>query len=170
GKSTSYSYIDNKPVLQSESESTKPLPGAIGHLTNLKYLRLRGFNELPEQIAQLHSLETLVYMKCSFTEFPKVLCQLKNLREVSRSKYLKSLTTLYMSGEAFFCLIFKGCRRYFEISFLIQLSLATQSKSSFSVQCPFGAQTVPHFLNQKLVSTVKVIVLLELTITTVHSN
>ena len=51
GKSTSYSYIDNKSVLQSESESTKPLPGAIGNLTNLKYLRLRGFNELPEQIA-----------------------------------------------------------------------------------------------------------------------
>ena len=80
GKSTSYSYIDNKSVLQSESESTEPLPSAIGNLTNLKYLRLRGFNELPEQIAQLHSLETLVYMKCSFTEFPKVLCKLKNLK------------------------------------------------------------------------------------------
>ena len=80
GKSTSYSYIDNKSVLQSESESTKPLPDAIGHLTNLKYLRLRGFNELPEQIAQLHSLETLVYMNCDFAEFPKVLCQLKNLK------------------------------------------------------------------------------------------
>ena len=83
GKSTSYSYIDNKPVLQSESESTQPLPGAIGNLTNLKYLRLRGFNELPEQIAQLYSLETLVYMKCSFTEFPKVLCKLKNLKSLN---------------------------------------------------------------------------------------
>ena len=29
---------------------------------------------------------------------------------------------------------------------------------------------VPHFLNQKLVSTVKVIALLESTITTVHPN
>ena len=83
GKSTSYSYIDNKSVLQSESESTKPLPGAIGHLKNLKYLRLRGFNELPEQIAQLDSLETLVYMKCAFTEFPKVLCKLKNLKSLN---------------------------------------------------------------------------------------
>ena len=90
GKSTSYSYIDNKSVLQSESESTKPLPGAIGHLKNLKYLRLRGFNELPEEIAQLDSLETLVYMKCSFTEFPKVLCKLKNLKALSIfSKSLK---------------------------------------------------------------------------------
>ncbi len=83
GKSTSYSYIDNKSVLQSESESTKPLPGAIGNLTNLKYLRLRGFNELPEEIAQLDSLETLVYMKCAFTEFPKVLCKLKNLKSLN---------------------------------------------------------------------------------------
>lgn len=80
GKSTSYSYIDNKSVLQSESESTEPLPSAIGHLKNLKYLRLRGFNELPEEIAQLDSLETLVYMNCAFTEFPKVLCKLKNLK------------------------------------------------------------------------------------------
>lgn len=32
GESTSYSYIDNKSVLQSESESTEPLPSAIGHL------------------------------------------------------------------------------------------------------------------------------------------
>ena len=83
GKSTTYSYIDNKSVLQSESESTKPLPGAIGNLTNLKYLRLRGFNELPEQIAELDSLETLVFMKCSFTEFPKVLCKLKNLKSLN---------------------------------------------------------------------------------------
>lgn len=80
GKSTSYSYIDNKSVLLSESESTEPLPGAIGYLKNLKYLRLRGFNELPEEIAQLDSLETLVYMNCAFTEFPKVLCKLKNLK------------------------------------------------------------------------------------------
>lgn len=83
GKSTSYSYIDNKSVLQSESESTKPLPSAIGHLKNLKYLRLRGFNELPDEIAQLDSLETLVYMNCAFTEFPKVLCQLKNLKSLN---------------------------------------------------------------------------------------
>ena len=82
GKSTSYSYIDNKPVLQSESESTEPLPGAIGNLKNLKYLRLIGFKELLEEIAQLDSLETLVYMKCSFTEFPKVLCKLKNLKSL----------------------------------------------------------------------------------------
>lgn len=83
GKSTSYSYVDNKSVLHSESESTKPLPGAIGNLTNLKYLRLSGFNELPEQIAQLDSLETLVYMNCDFTEFPKVLCKLKNLKSLN---------------------------------------------------------------------------------------
>ena len=83
GKLTSYSYIDNKSVLQSESESTKPLPGAIGNLKNLKYLRLIGFKELPEEIAQLDSLETLVFMKCAFTEFPKVLCKLKNLKALS---------------------------------------------------------------------------------------
>ena len=83
GKLTSYSYIDNKSVLQSETESTKPLPGAIGNLKNLKYLRLIGFDELPEEIAQLDSLETLVYMKCSFTEFPKVLCKLKNLKSLN---------------------------------------------------------------------------------------
>ncbi|MBP2280683.1 Leucine-rich repeat (LRR) protein [Psychrobacter sp. PL19] len=83
GKLTSYSYIDNKSVLQSESESTKPLPGAIGNLKNLKYLRLIGFEELPEEIAQLDNLETLVYMKCSFIEFPKVLCKLKNLKSLS---------------------------------------------------------------------------------------
>ncbi|WLW67294.1 leucine-rich repeat domain-containing protein [Psychrobacter sp. van23A] len=83
GKSTSYSYIDNKSVLQSESESTEPLPSAIGHLKNLKYLRLRGFNELPDQIAQLDNLETLVYMDCAFTEFPKVLCKLKNLKALN---------------------------------------------------------------------------------------
>lgn len=83
GKSTSYSYIDNKSVLQSESESTKPLPGAIGNLKNLKYLRLIGFDELPEEIAQLDSLETLVFMKCAFTEFPKVLCKLKNLKSLN---------------------------------------------------------------------------------------
>ena len=89
GKSTSYSYIDNKSVLQSESESTKPLPGAIGNLKNLKYLRLIGFEELPEEIAQLDSLETLVFMKCAFTEFPKVLCKLKNLK--SLNIFLKNL-------------------------------------------------------------------------------
>ena len=83
GKSTSYSYIDNKSVLQSESESTEPLPAAIGNLKNLKYLRLRGFNELPDEIAQLENLETLVYMKCAFTEFPKVLCKLKNLKSLN---------------------------------------------------------------------------------------
>lgn len=83
GKSTSYSYIDNKPVLQSESESTEPLPTAIGNLKNLKYLRLRGFNELPEEIAQLENLETLVYMNCDFTEFPKALCNLKNLKSLN---------------------------------------------------------------------------------------
>lgn len=83
GKLTSYSYIDNKSVLQSESESTKPLPGAIGNLKNLKYLRLIGFEALPEEIAELDNLETLVYMKCSFTEFPKVLCELKNLKSLN---------------------------------------------------------------------------------------
>ena len=83
GKLTSYSYIDNKSVLQSESESTKPLTGAIGNLKNLKYLRLIGFKELPEEIAQLDSLETLVFMKCAFTEFPKVLCKLKNLKALN---------------------------------------------------------------------------------------
>ena len=92
GKSTSYSYIDNKSVLQSESESTKPLPGAIGNLTNLKHLRLIGFEELPEEIAQLDSLETLVFMKCSFIEFPKVLCKLKNLK--SLNIFSKSLEKL----------------------------------------------------------------------------
>ena len=83
GKLTSYSYIDNKSVLQSESESTKPLPGAIGNLKNLKYLRLIGFEALPEEITQLDSLETLVFMKCAFTEFPKVLCKLKNLKSLN---------------------------------------------------------------------------------------
>ena len=83
GKSTSYSYIDNKPVLQSESESTEPLPAAISNLKNLKYLRLRSFNELPDEIAQLDNLETLVYMNCAFTEFPKVLCKLKNLKTLN---------------------------------------------------------------------------------------
>ncbi|MDE4456160.1 leucine-rich repeat domain-containing protein [Psychrobacter sp. DAB_AL62B] len=83
GKSTSYTYIDDKPVLHSESESTEPLPAAIGNLKNLKYLRLRGFEELPEEIAQLDKLETLVYMNCAFTEFPKVLCKLKNLKSLS---------------------------------------------------------------------------------------
>ena len=83
GKLTSYSYIDNKSLLQSETESTKPLPGAIGNLKNLKYLRLIGFEELPEEIAQLDSLETLVFMKCAFTEFPKVLCKLKNLKALN---------------------------------------------------------------------------------------
>lgn len=91
GKSTSYNYIDNKPVLQSESESTEPLPTAIGHLKNLKHLRLRGFNELPEEIAQLDNLETLVYMDCAFTEFPKVLCKFKNLKALKVfSKSLQS--------------------------------------------------------------------------------
>ena len=109
GKSTSYSYIDNKSVLQSESESTKPLPGAIGNLTNLKYLRLIGFETLPEEIAQLDSLETLVFMKCAFTEFPKVLCKLKNLKSLnifSKSLFkfpdelgnLSSLTSFDMRG------------------------------------------------------------------------
>ena len=83
GKLTSYSYIDNKSVLQSESESTKPLPAAIANLKNLKYLRLIGFDELPKEIAELDSLETLVYMKCAFTEFPKVLCKLKNLKALN---------------------------------------------------------------------------------------
>ncbi len=109
GKSTSYIYVDNKPVLQSESESTKPLPAAIGNLKNLKYLRLIGFEALPEEIAQLDSLETLVYMKCAFTEFPKVLCKLKNLKSLNIfSKSLKrfpddlgnlsSLTSFDMRG------------------------------------------------------------------------
>ena len=92
GKLTSYSYVDNKSVLQSESESTMPLPGAIGNLKNLKYLRLIGFEELPEEIAQLDSLETLVFMKCAFTEFPKVLCKLKNLK--SLNIFSKSLEKL----------------------------------------------------------------------------
>ncbi|MDN5891716.1 MAG: hypothetical protein L0H51_06075, partial [Psychrobacter sp.] len=91
GKSTSYSYIGNKSVIQRESESTEPLPAAIGNLRNLKYLRLRGFNELPAQIAQLDNLEALVYMDCAFTEFPKVLCQLKNLKSLNIfSKSLES--------------------------------------------------------------------------------
>ena len=50
GKSTSYNCIDNKSVLRSESESTKPLPGAIGNLKNLKYLRLIGLSYAEETV------------------------------------------------------------------------------------------------------------------------
>lgn len=92
GKSETYEVIDGKSVLRDSRESKKPLPAAIGNLKNLRYLRLFGFKELPDEIAQLDNLEALVILKCDFIEFPKVLCELKNLK--SLNIYSKTLQKL----------------------------------------------------------------------------
>ena len=91
GKSKTYN-VDDKSVFFDSTELTKPLPAAIGNLKNLKYLRLIGFSELPDEIAQLDNLEELVFLKCGYVEFPKVLCELKNLK--SLSIYSKTLQKL----------------------------------------------------------------------------
>lgn len=92
GKSETYEVIDGKSILRDSRESKKPLPAAIGNLKNLRYLRLFGFKELPDEIAQLDNLETLVILKCDFVEFPKILCELKNLKSLNiYSKALKKL-------------------------------------------------------------------------------
>uniref|UniRef100_A5WFH8 Disease resistance R13L4/SHOC-2-like LRR domain-containing protein n=1 Tax=Psychrobacter sp. (strain PRwf-1) TaxID=349106 RepID=A5WFH8_PSYWF len=92
GRSITHDVIDGKSVLRVLKESKKPLPAAIGNLKNLKYLRLIGFSELPDEIAQLDNLEELVFLKCDFVEFPKVLCELRNLK--SLNIYSKTLQKL----------------------------------------------------------------------------
>lgn len=92
GKSIKGIIENNEVVGEIIRESTKPLPTAIGNLKNLKYLRIIGFNELPEEIAELDNLETLVCLRCSFKQFPKALCGLKNLK--SLNILCKSLETL----------------------------------------------------------------------------
>ncbi|SUD91314.1 leucine-rich repeat domain-containing protein [Psychrobacter phenylpyruvicus] len=92
GRSITHELIDGKSVLSALKESTKPLPAAIGNLKNLKYLRLIGFSELPDEIAQLDNLEELVFLRCGYVEFPKVLCELKNLK--SLNIYSKTLQKL----------------------------------------------------------------------------
>lgn len=92
GRSITYDFTDGKSVLRVLKESKKPLPAAISNLKNLKYLRLIGFSELPDEIAQLDSLEELVFLKCDFVEFPKILCELRNLK--SLNIYSKTLQKL----------------------------------------------------------------------------
>lgn len=92
GKSIKGIMENNEVVGEIIRESTKPLPAAIGNLKNLKSLRIIGFNELPEEIAGLDNLETLVCLRCSFKQFPKALCGLKNLK--SLNILCKSLETL----------------------------------------------------------------------------
>lgn len=92
GKSIKGIIENNEVVGEIIRESTKPLPAAIGNLKKLKYLRIIGFNELPEEIAELDNLETLVCLRCSFKQFPKALCGLKNLK--SLNILCKSLETL----------------------------------------------------------------------------
>lgn len=92
GKSIKGVIENNEVVGEIIRESTKPLPAAIGNLKKLKYLRIIGFNELPEEIAELDNLETLVCLRCSFKQFPKALCGLKNLK--SLNILCKSLETL----------------------------------------------------------------------------
>jgi len=92
GKSIKGIIENNEVVGEIIRESTKPLPAAIGNLKNLKYLRIIGFNDLPEEIAELDNLETLVCLRCSFKQFPKALCGLKNLK--SLNILCKSLETL----------------------------------------------------------------------------
>ncbi|WP_438012523.1 leucine-rich repeat domain-containing protein [Psychrobacter raelei] len=92
GRSITHDVIDGKSVLRVLKESKKPLPAAIGNLKNLKYLRLIGFSELPDEIAQLDNLEELVFLKCDFVEFPKILCELRNLK--SLNIYSKTLQKL----------------------------------------------------------------------------
>lgn len=92
GKSIKGIIENNEVVGEIIRESTKPLPAAIGNLKNLKSLRIIGFNEVPEEIAELDNLETLVCLRCSFKQFPKALCGLKNLK--SLNILCKSLETL----------------------------------------------------------------------------
>ena len=92
GKSIKGIMENDEVVGETIRESTKPLPAAIGNLKNLKYLRIIGFDELPEEIAELDNLETLVCLRCSFKQFPKALCGLKNLK--SLNILCKSLETL----------------------------------------------------------------------------
>jgi len=92
GKSIKGIIENNEVVGEIIRESTKPLPAAIGNLKNLKYLRIIGFNDLPEEIAELDNLETLVCLRCSFKQFPKALCGLRNLK--SLNILCKSLETL----------------------------------------------------------------------------
>lgn len=110
GKSIKGIVKNNEVVGETIRESTKPLPGVIGNLKNLKSLRLIGFDELPEEIAQLDSLEKLVCLNCSFKQFPKVLCKLKNLKSLNilckrletlpdEFGNLSSLTSIDMRGS-----------------------------------------------------------------------
>lgn len=110
GKSIKGIMENNEVVGEIIRESTKPLPAAIGNLKKLKYLRIIGFNELPEEIAGLDNLETLVCLRCSFKQFPKALCGLKNLKSLNilckslemlpdEFGNLSSLTTFDMRGS-----------------------------------------------------------------------
>lgn len=110
GKSIKGIMENNEVVGEIIRESTKPLPAAIDNLKKLKYLRIIGFNELPEEIAGLDNLETLVCLRCSFKQFPKALCGLKNLKSLNilckslemlpdEFGNLSSLTTFDMRGS-----------------------------------------------------------------------
>lgn len=61
----------------------KFIPASIVNLKNLKYLLLENFRKLPEEISQLDSLRDLAVIRCDFQEFPKVLCNLKNIQSIN---------------------------------------------------------------------------------------